>query len=201
MTSTLWPPGSWEVLLLFLIPVGGGIPAGVLLARARGIGWPLMEMLYLISDVILACAFEPLMRGAISAGRGVAFLERVGAAMRRSLERTASLYGGTGGPLTLILIAFGVDPMTGRAAAAAAGHGFLSGWTLSISGDMLFFTLIMASTLWLNSLLGDGRWTTAIILVLMIGVPLLIRRRRERLGSTRPSSDAPAPGPKGPGRA
>jgi hypothetical protein len=29
------------VLMLFLLPVGGGIPAGVLLARAKGFAWPL----------------------------------------------------------------------------------------------------------------------------------------------------------------
>jgi len=32
-----WPGGAWGVFLLFLVPVGGGIPAGVLLARARGL--------------------------------------------------------------------------------------------------------------------------------------------------------------------
>ncbi|HEX4047025.1 MAG TPA: hypothetical protein VH309_04295, partial [Elusimicrobiota bacterium] len=95
---------------------------------------------------------------------------------------TTDLYGTTGGPFTLILIAFGVDPMTGRAAAAAAGHGFVSGWTLAITGDMLYFTVIMASTLWLNSILGDGRITTAAILVLMFVAPLLIRRWKERRG-------------------
>ena len=28
------------VLMLFLIPIGGGIPAGVLLARDHGLAWP-----------------------------------------------------------------------------------------------------------------------------------------------------------------
>ena len=121
--------GWGGVLTLFLIPVGGGIPAGVLLARARGIGWPAMELLYFISDV---------------------------------------------------LIAFGVDPMTGRTAAHAAGHGFLSGWTLAITGDMMYFTVIMVSTLWLNSVLGDGTKTMVIILIAMFAVPELIKRWRER---------------------
>ncbi len=52
----------FPVLMLFLIPVGGGIPAGVLLARTRGLAWPVTAGLYLISDVLLALAFEPVLR-------------------------------------------------------------------------------------------------------------------------------------------
>ena len=50
------------VLLLFLLPVGGGIPAGVLLAHSRGLAWPLTAGLYFMSDVLLALAFEPILR-------------------------------------------------------------------------------------------------------------------------------------------
>ena len=175
---------AWSVFLLFLIPVGGGIPAGVLLAHRRGIGWPAMSALYFISDVALACAFEPLLRLMIAAGRKAALIGRMTDALRHALRRTAALYGNAGGPLTLIMIAFGVDPMTGRAAAAAAGHGFVAGWALAIAGDMIFFALIMVSTLWLDSMLGDGTWTMVIILALMTLVPWLIRRRRERVAQT-----------------
>lgn len=45
------------VLMLFLIPVGGGIPAGVLLARTMGLRWPVTAGLYFVSDLILALAF------------------------------------------------------------------------------------------------------------------------------------------------
>ena len=34
-----------EVLTLFLIPIGGGIPAGVILAKSRGIEWPVTTLL------------------------------------------------------------------------------------------------------------------------------------------------------------
>ncbi len=76
----------------------------------------------------------------------------------------------------LIMIAFGVDPMTGRAAALAQGHGFITGWAVAIAGDMIFFSLIMASTLWLNDYLGDGTWAAVIIMMLMLVIPPLIRR-------------------------
>ena len=171
------------MLWLFLIPFGGGIPGGVLFARAHAIGWPAMEGLYLVSDVILACVFEPAMRLFLRHARRKPHLARATQIMRDAVLKTTELYGTTGGPFTLILIAFGVDPMTGRAAAAARGHGFVSGWTLAITGDMIYFTVIMASTLWLNSILGDGRVTTIAILVLMFAVPLMIRRWKERKGA------------------
>ena len=167
------------VLMLFLIPVGGGIPAGVLLARANGLGWPIMTALYFVSDVILAFLFEPVLRLFIAAGRRIPRLARVADAMRLAMARTAALYGGAGaGPFTLVMIAFGVDPMTGRAAAAAAGHGFIAGWAIAIAGDMIYFAVIAVSTLKLNKLIGDPNKTMAIVLVAMIFVPMLLRRLR-----------------------
>jgi hypothetical protein len=70
--------------------------------------------------------------------------------------------------------------MTGRAATIFAGHGFLTGWALAIAGDMLYFMVLMVSTLWLNQLLGDGTWTIVIITVAMLVVPALIRRWRRK---------------------
>lgn len=170
---------AWAVLTLFLIPIGGGIPGGVVLARKLGIQWPAMMGLYLISDVILACVFEPLMLMVISGGKRVAFLSRLSEALRKSMKKTSTYYGNGLGPMALIGVAFGVDPMTGRTAAKASGHGFVTGWTLAITGDMLFFTLIMASTLWLNNVLGDGTWTTVIMMIVTLVAPPLVRRIRE----------------------
>ncbi len=178
--QSLTMTGWGAVLMLFVIPVGGGIPAGVLLARSRGIGWPAMEFLYFVSDILLACTFEPIMRLMIAGARQVPALARVKDALKGFVRKTTSSYGTKGGPISLILISFGVDPMTGRAAAHAAGHGFFAGWALSITGDMMFFTVIMVSTLWLNSILGDGTKTMVIILLLMLFLPSLIKRVRER---------------------
>ncbi|MEO5668767.1 MAG: hypothetical protein ABIR96_11965 [Bdellovibrionota bacterium] len=172
---------AWEVFLLFLIPVGGGIPGGVLLARTRGIAWPIMMLLYFISDVVLACVFEPLMKTFIFIGRHVSFLGRFIDLMRKTVRKSASYYGTKTGPIALVMISFGVDPMTGRAAARAAGHGFVTGWLIAITGDMIYFTLLMVSTLWLSDVLGDGNLAMTIILVLMIGIPWAIRRIRKAL--------------------
>ena len=173
-------PQLWDVFLLFAIPIGGGIPAGVILAQKQGVGWLSMCIIYFCSDVLLALVFEPVMRGIAWASRYIEFLDRVRSTLKKSTERTIAAYGAKPGPILLIGIAFGVDPMTGRAAALARGHGFLSGWTIAIAGDMIFFFLIMTSTLWLNNLLGDGTWTAVIIMGLMMIIPPLILRLRRK---------------------
>ena len=170
----------WDVLLLYLIPIGGGIPAGVLLAQSRGISWPVMMLVYLISDIILACAFEPLMLLFIVYGKRINFLYRMGEVMKLMIQKTVKHYGDSSGVFALILIAFGVDPMTGRAVAVAAGHGFITGWMIAIAGDMVYFTLLMVSTLWLKSVLGDGTWTMIIIFILMMIIPNLLRKFQKK---------------------
>ncbi len=169
---------AWQVLLLFVVPIGGGIPAGVVLAQRQGLAWPITTGIYFISDLILACSFEPLMLLFIHKSKSVPWLARVRQVLAESTSRTVGHMGFSPGPFSLIMITFGTDPMTGRSVARAAGHGFITGWTLTIMGDMIFFFVIMASTLWLNSILGDGTWTAIIITVAIIGVPTLIRRLR-----------------------
>ncbi len=175
------------VLMLFLIPVGGGIPAGVLLARTNGLAWPVTAGLYLISDVILAFAFEPILRLLVALGRRLPLLARVAAAMKAAMDRTAAYYGGGGaGPFTLIMIAFGVDPMTGRAAALAAGHGFITGWAIAIAGDMLYYAVIALTTLRLNAYFKDPNTTMLLVLCAMIIVPILVRRLKSAYSQKRP---------------
>jgi len=171
---------TWNVLKLFLIPIGGGIPAGVLLARNQAFAWQVTALLYFLSDVILACVFEPFLMLFIAASKKSARLSKIGEAFKLATQKTIARYSTTGGAFTLIMIAFGVDPMTGRSAAVAAGHGFVMGWVFAIAGDMLYFGILMVSTLWLDGILGDGTWTTIIILAAMMIVPWLIKKFRER---------------------
>ncbi len=174
------------VLLLFLLPVGGGIPAGVLLAQAKGLAWPTTAGLYFISDVLLALAFEPILRGLVHLGGRIPALARITAAMKVAMARTVSHWSGTGaGPITLVLIAFGVDPMTGRASALAAGHGFLAGWAFAIAGDMLYYAVVALTTLRLNAYVKDPGTTVMVVLGAMIALPMLIRAVRSRLPPAR----------------
>jgi hypothetical protein len=73
------------------------------------------------------------------------------------------------------MIAFGVDPMTGRATALAAGHGFFAGWAFAIAGDMLYFAVIALTTLRLNSFFRDPNTTMLVVLGAMFVVPILVR--------------------------
>ena len=185
MTTTSIPD-MLPVLKLFLIPVGGGIPAGVMLARANGLAWPITTGLYLISDIILAFAFEPILRLLAALAGRIPFLARFRAAFKAASERSVAHFSGTAtGPLTLVMIAFGVDPMTGRATAMAAGHGFLAGWTIAIAGDMLYFAVIALTTLNLNAYIQDPDTTMVIVLAAMFFVPMLVRSLRSKSWSWR----------------
>ncbi len=179
--------------MLFLIPVGGGIPAGVLLARTNGLAWPVTAGLYLVSDVLLALAFEPILQLLAWLGSKVSFLARLSARMKASTARTAARFSGTGaGPIALILFSFGADPMTGRTAALAAGHGFLTGWAFAIAGDMLYYAVIAITTLRLSRYFRDPDTAMWIILGAMIAVPLVVRsfRRPQQREGDRKSVEA-----------
>ena len=165
---------TWDVLLLFLIPIGGGIPAGVLLAQKHGLGVSVMTALYFISDIILAFLFEPI----LFILKKFKVFRRLQKAHQDRLKATGKAPNPKAKPFTLVMISFGVDPMTGRAAALAAGHGFVSGWVIAILGDMIFFSLIMVSTLWLNNILGDGTWTALSMTLIILCFPPMLKRLR-----------------------
>jgi hypothetical protein len=176
------------VLMLFLIPVGGGIPAGVLVARNTGLAWPVTAGLYFVSDVILAVVFEPVLRFLVLIGRRFTFMARLSTAMTLAMHRTAAHYGGTSaGPFMLIMIAFGVDPMTGRSAALAAGHGFVTGWAIAIAGDMIYYGVIAFTTLRLDAYFKNPNTTMWIVLAAMIVVPLVVRRVKTACSTRHPA--------------
>lgn len=170
------------ILKLFLIPVGGGIPAGVLFAQTNGVLWPFTALLYLLSDILLAIVFEPILRLVAMLCSKNSFLTRISIVFKTATARSVAHFNGTGaGPLALIMIAFGVDPMTGRASALAAGHGFITGWAIAIAGDMLYFTVIAISTLQLNSYIKNPNITMVIILVVMFAAPMVVRYLRSKI--------------------
>jgi hypothetical protein len=92
--------------------------------------------------MISALVFEPLLLLFIAASKRSKKLQLIGEAFKRSTQNTLLRYGNKVGALALITIAFGVDPMTGRSAAVAVGHGFFMGWIFAITGDMLYFGVL-----------------------------------------------------------
>ena len=174
-----WPHGWWGVLLLFCIPGGMGIPPGVLLGNHGGLGPIVMSVLYFASDIVLACVFEPLLVILAALARRLPFLSRAGDAVLAGIRRTMPA-GNASAPLGIALTAFGAGLPFGRALAAAAGFGLVSSWLFTIAGDMAYFGLGMASTLWFDNLLGDPRMAAFAGLAVMFVVPAMIRRWQVR---------------------
>lgn len=173
-----WPRGSYGVLLLFCLPLGVGVPPGVLLAQHEGLGVGTMTALYVASDVLMAVVlFEPMLRLLVYARRRVPAVQRVGRAMLVATTRLVPA-DGIAGPTGVVLTAFGGGLPFGRALGAAMGYGLLSSWLLTMAGDLLYFTLGMASTLWFEGVLGDPRMAVLAALVVMLIVPLALRRIR-----------------------
>jgi len=176
-----WPGGWWGVLLLFCIPGGMGIPPGVMLGHHGGLGPIVMSILYFASDVVLACVFEPMLLLLAALARRLPLLRRVAHRVLAAITRTVPA-GRTSAPIGIALTAFGAGLPFGRALAAAAGFGLVSSWLFTIAGDMAYFGLGMASTLWFDDLLGDPRTAAFAGLAVMIVVPGLIRRWHARVG-------------------
>lgn len=174
------PGGAWGAFLLFLIWGGAGIPMGVIMGRDAGLSPTTMTGMYFVSDIVMALTHEPLfwllgwLAGVVPA---IGKLRN----LFRNASRAAGLQDqGAHGPLGLILFSFTVDPISGRGAAAAAGHGFVMGWAFAIAGDMIYFGVLMAATLWLTGVFGDDRVTIGVVLLAVWGLSMLIRRRRQQ---------------------
>jgi hypothetical protein len=185
-----WPSGALGAFCLFLIPIGGGIPLGVIMGRDAGVTPALMAAMYFVTDVFRAFTREPMLMLLRWLGRQIPFLGRIGQFFTRSTRFVGLDEEGPRGPFGIILVSFVVDPTFGRAAAGAAGHGFVSGWTLAIIGDMLFFLMLMVSTLWASSVFGDDRMAVSVVLVATFVLPLITRRLRHK--PARPATPAPA---------
>ncbi|HVM97471.1 MAG TPA: hypothetical protein VMT89_13835 [Candidatus Acidoferrales bacterium] len=174
-----WPHGWWGVLLLFCIPGGMGIPPGVLLGHEGGLGAILMSVLYFASDIVLAFVFEPMLIILAVLARRLPLVRRAGDAILTAITRTMPA-GSASAPLGIALTAFGAGLPFGRALAAGAGFGLVTSWFFTIAGDMVYFGLGMASTLWFDNLLGDPRTAALAGLAVMFIVPGLIRRWQAR---------------------
>lgn len=175
-----WPTGGLGAFLLFLIPIGGGIPLGVLMGHEAGVPpWTLAGM-YFVSDIVMAVTHEPMFWVLAWLAKIFPPLAKVRDFFHRASQGAGLKEEGVHGPLGLILFSFTVDPVSGRGAAAAAGHGFVTGWSLAVIGDMMYFGVVMAATLWLHDVLGNDQATVGIVLLSLWGLSWYIRKRRRQ---------------------
>lgn len=196
----IWPTGAWGAFLLFLIPIGGGIPLGVIMGRDAGLSPLTMSGMYLVSDIFMAVTHEPFFWLLGWLASSVPVLGKVRDFFRKASNSAGLKDEGARGPLGLILFSFTVDPISGRGAAAAAGHGFMAGWSFAIAGDMIYFAVLMAATLWLSGMFGDDRMTVGVVLLSVWGLSMFIRHRQRRVTAPVPASASvalpnPAPTP------
>src|SRR5215210_5267101 len=174
----IWPTGAWGAFLLFLIPIGCGIPLGVIMCRDAGLSPLMMSGMYFVSDIFMAVTHEPFFWLLGWLANLVPALGKVRDFFRKASNQAGLQDEGASGPLGLILFSFTVDPISGRGAAAAAGYGFIIGWAFAIAGDMIYFGVLMAATLWLSGMFGDDRTTVGVVLLSIWGISWYIRRRR-----------------------
>src|SRR5215216_626551 len=82
-----WPGGALGVLLLFCVPIGGGIPLGVIMARDAGLTPLTTAALYFVSDLVLPLTAEPLLALLRWLSKRIALLARMGQTLSRVTGR------------------------------------------------------------------------------------------------------------------
>jgi hypothetical protein len=152
----------------------------VIMGRDAGLSPLVMAGMYFVSDIFMAVTHEPFFWLMGWLANMVPLIGKIRDFFRKASNSAGLQDDGARGPLGLILFSFTVDPISGRGAAAAAGHGFFTGWTFAILGDMIYFAVLMAATLWLSGLFGDDRTTVGVVLLSVWGLSMLIRRRQRR---------------------
>ena len=174
-------PGSHGVLatfLLFVIPTGAGIPAGVLLGQRLGLTAASMSGLYVGSGLLRAALFEPFFRWLARRRHDGGRVTRLRDATRALLNRNPLFRRAMQGAWAPLVVSYNLDPMAGRVAAAAVGMGWLRGWTLSLIADFAYFVSTAVPTIWLQRWVGNEWLTLGLLLVLSMVVPLVWRRLR-----------------------
>lgn len=171
------------VLALFFTPVGPGIPAGVLLARHIPLHPGVTFGLYAMSDVCAAVVCHPLFTMLRRHGRRVPPLRAFGRRMLAlvtvgiQLPERAEARSGLGPLLSRVAtVGFGVDVYTAGLVATGLGVPRVPGWAAAIAGDLVWFALLLGTSMATASLADDDRVIAVVMVIAMIVIPRLARR-------------------------
>jgi hypothetical protein len=192
-------PGGPAVLVfaLFWSPVGPGIPAGVLLARHVPLHPAVTFLLYATSDVLGAAVCHPLFALLRRAARRVRALRWLGERMLRFVMLGAHVprapepgeHSAIAPALFRVAtVGFGVDVYSAGMVANGLPVPRLLGWASAIAGDLVWFALLLGTSLAAAAVVDDDRVVGGVVLFAMLVIPPLARRVFPAL---RPPTPAP----------
>jgi hypothetical protein len=167
------------VLALFFAPVGPGIPAGVLLARHVALSPATTFGLYALSDLLAAVVCHPLFVWLRRHGRRVRPIRWLGRRMLSlaMLGVRAPERAGVAPALSRIAtVGFGVDVYTAGMLATGLPVPRLAGWASAIGGDLLWFAVLLATSVLAAGIVDDDRFIGIVMIAAMILIPRLTRR-------------------------
>jgi hypothetical protein len=167
------------VLALFFAPVGPGIPAGVLLARHVALPPLATFALYAMSDLLAAIVCHPLFVWLRRHGRRVRPIRWLGRRMLSLAMLGVRAPEGAGVAPALSRIAtvgFGVDVYTAGMLATGLPVPKALGWLSAIAGDLVWFALLLVTSVVAAGIVDDDRFIGIVMIVAMIAIPRLTRR-------------------------
>jgi hypothetical protein len=150
------------VLALFFAPVGPGVPAGVLLARHVPLTPAATLGLYALSDVIAAIVCHPLfilfrrhgrrVQPIRWLGQHILSLAMIGVRAPGEAEVAPALS-------RIATVGFGVDVYIAGVLATGLPVPRFRGWAAAITGDLLWFGVLLGTSLAAASIADDDRWS------------------------------------------
>jgi len=172
------------VFLLFWAPVGPGIPAGVLLAQHLRMPPPLTFSLYATSDVLAALLLNPFYNWLRTSGRRIPAVRTIGQRLMRvvmlGVRRPSAedVHAGRLAPVLLRIgtVGFGVDIYTAGALASGLPIPRLRGWAAALVGDLMWFAMLLGTSIVAAQLIDDERIVMGIVIVVSFAGPALLRR-------------------------
>ena len=172
------------VFLLFWAPVGPGIPAGVLLAHHLRVPPPITFGLYALSDTLAALLLHPIYTWLRTHGRRNPTIRRVGQRMlafamwgvrRPTAEEVRD---GKLAPalFRIATVGFGVDIYTAGALASGLPIPRIPGWAAALAGDLLWFAVLLASSIVAAQFTDDDRWVSVVVIAVALLAQPVARR-------------------------
>jgi hypothetical protein len=174
------------VFALFWAPVGPGIPAGVLLARHVGLNPLITIAIYALSDVLGACVCHPLFAGLRRLARHVRPLRWLGQRLMKvamfgaRMPTAEDLQVGVKGLAPALFrigtVGFGLDVYHGGMLVAGLPVPRILGWGAAIAGDLVWFALLLVTSIATAAVVDDDRVQFVVMLVAMFVLPYVAKR-------------------------